>query len=134
VDDVKHLDIGLKDNWKEFKDIVQRGSFKSVLTTHYFVFNEDDCDEAYVFHDHDDLDKWLAQSFWDRDRYDTSNLEDSMDDYKVWKLISESEVNRLKTLYKGSKPTSIVINGERYYRKLIPISVEPTIIISTNWY
>lgn len=57
-----------------------------------------------------------------------------MDDFKVWRLISESDVSRLKTLYRDSRPTSIAIDGERYFRKLIPVCVEPTVIVSTNFY
>ncbi|UAT31946.1 hypothetical protein K7T73_06925 [Bacillus badius] len=128
------LDFGLKSNWRAFKEFVQSRK-RDFLTTYYFVIEEDDCgDEACIFTSHDELDEWLSKTFWNRERYDTNNLEDSMDDFKVWKLISETDVNRLDTLYEGSRPTSMVIDGERYFRKLIPVSVEPTVIVSTNFY
>lgn len=41
--------------------------------------------------------------FWQWERYDTRNVEESMDDVFVWKLISESDFKRLDTLYKGAR-------------------------------
>ncbi|HHT7001714.1 TPA: hypothetical protein ACTZ1F_006530, partial [Bacillus cereus] len=134
---VRSLDWGgLKSNWEAFKEFVQReGKGTSILTEYYFVFREDDCgDEAYIFTTHSDLDDWLSEMFWQWERYDTRNVEESMDDVFVWKLISESDFKRLDTLYKGARKTSIEINGERYYRKLIKVSVEPTVVVSTNFY
>lgn len=127
---------GLKSNWESFKELVQReGKGTSILTDYYFVFREDDCgDEVFVFTTHSDLDEWLQKMFWEWERYDTSDMEEAMDDVHVWKLISESDFKRLGSLYKGAKKSSIVIGEERYYRKLIPISVEPTVIVSTNFY
>lgn len=134
MEEITYFDLGLKDNWREFKRIVQSKDFSPYLTTYYFVFNEDDCDEAHVFHNQDELDKWLERTFWDRERYDTSNIESAMDDYKVWMLVDEERYENLNTLYKGARLTSIIINGKRQYRKLINVSCEPTIIVSTNWY
>ena len=72
--------------------------------------------------------------FYQWERYDSRNIEDSMDDVFVWKLISESDFKRLDTLYEGARKTSIEIEGERYYRKLIKVSVEPAVVVSTNFY
>lgn len=132
---MKVYDYGLKSNWREFKSFVESHNKNSVLTTYYFVVEEDDCgDEAKIFTSHEELDKWLDKSFWDWGRYDTRNLEEAMDDVHVWMLIPESKVIKLSNLYKGAKPTSIVKDGERYFRKLIPVRVEQTVIVSTNWY
>ncbi len=132
---MRTLDLGLKSNWREFKEFVETHKERGFSTTYYFVVEDDDYgDEARVFVDHDDLDEWLEQSFWEWERYDTRNLDESMDDVRVWMLIPESEVNRLKTLYEGSRQTSIVKDGERYFRKLMPVSVEQTVVVSTNWY
>lgn len=131
---MKVFDLGLKGNWRAFKEFVESRK-KDITVTYYFVIEEDDCgDEAVVFTNHSDLDKWLEKTFWDRERYDTRNLEDSMDDFKVWKLIPESDVKKLESLYEGSKLTSIVFEGERYFRKLISVSVEQTVVVSTNFY
>lgn len=131
---MKVFDLGLKENWRAFKNFVESYD-KDPITEFYFVIEEDDCgDEACVFTSHSDLDEWLEQTFWKRERYDTRNLEESMDDFKVWKLVSEKDVKRLDTLYEGSRRTQIVIDGERYFRKLISISVEPTVVVSTNFY
>ncbi|MGG2091315.1 hypothetical protein AB1283_00930 [Bacillus sp. S13(2024)] len=128
------FDLGLKDNWRSFKEYVESRK-KDSSTIYYFVYQEDNCgDEVYIFTSHSGLDEWLQQKFWDWERYDTRNLEDSMDDVKVWKLVSESDFKRLNTLYKKAKETMIVINGEKYYRTPIAISVEPTVIVSTNFY
>lgn len=131
---MKTFDLGLKENWRAFKEFVESRKMDSI-TTYYFVIEEDDCgDAACVFTDHSKLDEWLSETFWRRERYDTRNLEDSMNDFKVWKLISESDFERLNTLYKGARKTTIVIEGERYFRKLIQISVEPTVTVSTDFY
>ncbi|WP_270343853.1 hypothetical protein [Bacillus mobilis] len=134
---VRNLDWGgLKSNWEAFKEFVQReGKGISKLTDYYFVFREDDCgDEAYIFTTHSDLDDWLSEMFYQWERYDSRNIEDSMDDVFVWKLISESDFKRLDTLYEGARKTSIEIEGERYYRKLIKVSVEPAVVVSTDFY
>ncbi|PEB54641.1 hypothetical protein COO03_04550 [Bacillus sp. AFS098217] len=129
------LDLGgLKSNWRAFKELVE-SKHKDYLTTYYFVFREDDCgDEAYVFTSHSDLDEWLSKKFWEWERYDTRNIENSMDDIYVWKLISESDFKRLSSLHEGSTKTTIEIDGEKYYRKLMPVSVETTVIVSTSSY
>ena len=41
--------------------------------------------------------------FYQWERYDSRNIEDSMDDVFVWKLISESDFKRLDTLYEGAR-------------------------------
>lgn len=129
------FDYGLKSNWREFKNFVERYDEKRLSTTYYFVIDEDDCgDEVNIFTSHSELDDWLEKMFFEWERYDTSDLEESMNDVNLWMLIPESDVKRLSTLYKGSKPTSIVKGGEKYFRKLIPVSVEQTVIVSTNWY
>lgn len=131
---MKTFDFGLKSNWKAFKEFVQTQK-EHRFRTYYFVYEEDDCgDEVKVFESHSELDEWLEETFWRRDRYDTNDLESSMEDFNVWKLIPESDVRRLESLCKGAKKTSIVINGETYFRKLIPVSVEPTVNVSTNMY
>lgn len=131
---MKVLDLGLKSNWIAFKDFVKTQK-QHTFSTFYFVYEEDDCgDEVVIFTSHSDLDEWLEKTFWNRERYDTNDLESSMDDFNVWKLIPESEFKRLPTLYKGAKETSIEVDGEKYYRKLISISVEPTVNVSTNFY
>ncbi|WP_420909341.1 hypothetical protein [Aneurinibacillus migulanus] len=131
---MKVFSLGLKNNWRAFKEYVEAQK-KDSINTYYFVFEEDDCgDEAHVFTSHSELDEWLSKMFWQWERYDANNLESSMDDVNVWKLVSENDFNQLSTLYKGARKTSIVIDGERYFRKLIPVNVEPTVIVSTNFY
>ncbi len=124
--------MGLKSNWRAFKEFVENKQ-KDYLTKYYFVFEE--CDGgniSYVFVQHNELDEWLEKVFWEWLRYDTDDLTNSMNDIKVWKLISEDEFKKWNPLYKGSRKTSIVINGEVYYRKLIKINVEPSVIVSTD--
>lgn len=129
------FDYGLKGNWRKFRNFVKNHDGDDITTTYYFVIKEDDCgDEAKIFTSHIELDEWLEQFFWDSERYDTDNLEDSMNDVNVWMLIPKSRVNRFKNLYKNSKPTTIVKDGEQYFRKLIPVNVEATVEVSTNWY
>ena len=124
--------MGLKSNWRAFKEFVENKQ-KDYLTKYYFVFEE--CDGgniSYVFVQHNELDEWLEKVFWEWLRYDTDDLANSMNDIKVWKLISEDEFKKWNPLYKGARKTSIVINGETYYRKLIKINVEPSVIVSTD--
>lgn len=64
----------------------------------------------------------------------TNNVQESMDDFIVWKLVSETDVVRLGSLYEGSKKTDIVFKGKKYYRKLLKVHAEPSIDIFTNWY
>ncbi|MEW4320363.1 hypothetical protein Q0N71_31105 [Bacillus thuringiensis] len=126
------FDMGLKSNWRAFKEFVENKQ-KDYLTKYYFVFEE--CDSgniSYVFVQHNELDEWLEKVFWEWLRYDTDDLANSMNDIKVWKLISEDEFKKWNSLYKGARKTSIVINGEAYYRKLIKINVEPSVIVSTD--
>lgn len=132
---MKDFDYGLKENWKAFKRFVESHESHSLLTTYYFVYEEDDCgDEAVAFTSQGDLDEWLERVFWDRERYEMSNLEDSMYDFHVWKLVSETDFKRLDLLYEGAKPTSIVIKGRKYFRKKISVDVEQTVVVSTNFY
>lgn len=128
------FEYGLKNNWREFKKFVENHK-KSPITEYFFVIKEDDgVDKARVFTNHSQLDEWLEKCFWEWERYSFINLEESMNDVYVWRLIPESEVERKKHLCEGSKPTSIVKNGERYFRKRIPINVEETIRISVSTY
>ncbi|PFR60375.1 hypothetical protein COK36_12685 [Bacillus cereus] len=131
------LDLGgLKSNWKAFKGFLQKeGKNNSVLTTYYFVFKEDTCNnESYIFTSHSDLDEWLSKMFWEWGRYEIENVESSMGDVNVWKLVVESEVKRLRKMYNGVRKTSIVIDGDKYYRKLVPVIVETSVNISTKFY
>jgi hypothetical protein len=131
---VEIFDMGLKSNWRAFKEFVENKQ-KDYLTKYYFVFEECDCGNiSYVFVQHNELDEWLEKIFWEWLRYDTDDLTNSMNDIKVWKLISEDEFKKWNPLYKESRKTSIVINGEVYYRKLIKINVEPSVIVSTDIY
>jgi hypothetical protein len=59
----------------------------------------------------------LEQKYHDWSYWECSNLDDCMDDIKVWELIPKSRVDRWPTLYGDAKPTSIVVDGEQYYRK-----------------
>ncbi|PEP55843.1 hypothetical protein CN557_01045 [Bacillus wiedmannii] len=128
------FDMGLKSNWRALKEFVENKQ-KDYLTKYYFVFEECDCgDTSYIFVQHTELASWLEKIFWKWMRYDTDDLRNSMADIKVWKLISERDFKKQNLLYKEAKKTSIVINGEVYYRKLIKINVEPSIIISTDIY
>ncbi|VVM35095.1 hypothetical protein [Terribacillus sp. AE2B 122] len=132
---MKTIDFGLKNNWSYFIDFAEKELGNSSFPTLYFVYEEDDCgDEVHIFDDHSDLDKWLAEEFWRRERYDTNNMEESMDDFFIWKVVSESDFKRLSNLYEGAKLTPISVNGERYYRKKIAVAVEPTVNVSTNFY
>ncbi|WP_018764098.1 hypothetical protein [Bacillus sp. 105MF] len=134
---MRELDLGgLKSNWKAFIEFLQKeGKNNSVLTTYYFVYKEDTCgNESYIFTNHSNLDEWLSKMFWEWGRYEIKNVERSMENVNVWKLVVESEVKRLRTMYKGARKTSIVIDGEKYYRKLVPVIVEPSVNISTNFY
>ncbi|MED4445587.1 hypothetical protein CON34_10245 [Bacillus thuringiensis] len=130
---MRGLDLGgLKSNWEAFKEFVEGED--EAANTYYFVFVEDNCDEAFIFTRHSDLDDWLSRMFWEWERYDTRNIEDAMDDIKVWKLLTESDFQRLGVLYGDARKTLILKNDKRHYRRLIPISVEPTVTISTDLY
>ncbi|MCY8946257.1 hypothetical protein [Bacillus atrophaeus] len=131
---VKHVDQGgLKSNWREFVDFVKSNGTGAFLE-YFFVFHEDECDEAYIFEDSLELDKWLEQEFWDgcHCHYEARDLETSMDEWKVWKLVSDSDVERWPTLHDKAKKTAIVIDGEKFYRKPVSISVEQTVLVSAS--
>ncbi|SDY76680.1 hypothetical protein [Bacillus sp. 166amftsu] len=131
---MKTFDTGLKSNWRAFKEFVENKQ-KDYLTKYYFVFEECDCgDTSYVFVQHNELDDWLEKMFWTWGRYDTDDLRNSMGNVKVWKLISEADFKKWNPIYKGARKTSIVINDEVYYRKLMKINVEPSVIVSTDIY
>ncbi|MCY8950005.1 hypothetical protein MOE28_09170 [Bacillus atrophaeus] len=129
---VKHVDQGgLKSNWKAFIDFVKSNGY-GAWNEYFFVFHEDECEEAYIFEDSLELDKWLEQEFWEGYHYEDEDLESSMDEWKVWGLVSASSVEKFPLLYKKARKTSIVIDGEKFYRKPVSISVEQTISVSAS--
>ncbi|MEC2238026.1 hypothetical protein [Bacillus velezensis] len=129
---VKHVDQGgLKSNWREFVDFVKSNGF-DIWEDYFFVFHENECDEAYIFDGNTELDEWLEREFWDGCHYENSDLEDSMNEWKVWRLVSASDVESYPSLHKKSKKTSIVIDGETLYREPVFISVEQTISVSAS--
>ncbi|MEB5480874.1 hypothetical protein P8825_15010 [Shouchella clausii] len=124
---------GLKGNWKAFKGFVESFNEKPI-PGFYFVIEEDDCgDSAHVFDNYYDLDRWLEKIFWERERYDARSLDESMDDFKVWKLIPQSEAEKYSSLYKDARKTNIFIKGERQFRKLVTVNVQETIIVSADF-
>ncbi|MCY8517913.1 hypothetical protein [Bacillus atrophaeus] len=129
---VKHVDQGgLKSNWREFVDFVKSNG-TGAFFEYFFVFHEDECDEAYIFENSLELDKWLEQEFREGYYYEAEDLESSMDDWKVWGLIPESSVEKYPLLYEKARKTSIVIDGEKFYRTPVSISVEQTISVSDS--
>ncbi|HEO2443810.1 TPA: hypothetical protein VAP34_002011 [Streptococcus agalactiae] len=129
---VKHVDQGgLKSNWREFVDFVKANGTGAFIE-YFFVFHEDECDEAYIFENSLELDKWLEQEFNEGDYYECNDLESSMDEWKVWGLVSASSVEKFPMLYEKARKTSIVIDGETFYRKAAAISVEETVLVSAS--
>ncbi|WP_338712794.1 hypothetical protein V9W62_09480 [Bacillus velezensis] len=129
---VKHVDQGgLKSNWREFVDFVKANGF-DIWEDYFFVFHENECDEAYIFDGNTELDEWLEQEFWEGCHYENSDLEDSMNEWIVWRLVSASDVESYPSLHEKSKKTSIVIDGETLYREPVFISVEQTISVSAS--
>ncbi|KXZ17916.1 hypothetical protein AXI59_01310 [Bacillus nakamurai] len=127
---VKHVDHGgLKSNWKAFVDFVKSNG-DGAWYEYFFVFHEDEYDETYIFEDSLQLDKWLEQEFWEGCHYEVEDLESSMDEWKVWGLVPASSVEKFPILYDKARKTSIVSDGEQFYRKPVSISVEQTISVS----
>lgn len=124
---------GLKNNWKAFSEIIKTNEVNA-YGSYYFVIEEsDNGDEAFIITSHTELDEKLEELFWERERYNTDNLDKSMSDIKVWKLIPKADVIMYPAINKRAKITKIVdAKNQRYYRKLIPINVERTINISTH--
>ncbi|MED0832440.1 hypothetical protein, partial [Bacillus amyloliquefaciens] len=129
---VKHVDQGgLKSNWREFVDFVKSNG-TGAFFEYFFVFHEHECDEAYIFEDSSELDKWLEREFHEGHYYEAEDLENSMDEWKVWGLVPNSDVERWPTLHDKAKKTAIVIDGERFYRKPVSICVEETVSVSAS--
>ncbi len=126
---------GIKDNWRDFLDKSRRKlDFKYFYGDMYFAYHIDNAEDAYIFEKTSDLDGWLENTFWEWELYDTSDIENSMEDFRVWKLVPESKVKDFTLLYKDAKRTSLVVGEETYYRTPVSICVEQTIIVSTSSY
>lgn len=126
---------GFKENWRDFLDLAERElSADYWWGDLYFMYHEDDGEDAYVFTKTDEIDDWLEKMFWDGCHYESSDLETSMDEFKIWKLIRESDVKKFTSLYKDAKRTRLVVDGETYYRTPVSICVEQTILVSTSSY
>ncbi|MCZ4246997.1 hypothetical protein O2313_05545 [Bacillus amyloliquefaciens] len=129
---VKHVDQGgLKSNWREFVDFVKSNG-TGAFFEYFFVFHEHECDEAYIFENSLELDEWLDQEFREGHYYEAEDLESSMDEWKVWGLVPASSVEKFPSLYEEARKTSIVIDGETFYRKAATISVEETVLVSAS--
>lgn len=115
-------------NWRELKAEIEKQT--SPFGEYFYVYREDDPEDAYIFLSDTELVEWLEQKYHDWGYWECSNLDDCMDDIKVWELIPKSKVDRWPTLYGNAKPTSIVVDGEQYYRKAKGICPEYTISIS----
>ncbi|AXQ67838.1 hypothetical protein KIOSHI_220 [Bacillus phage Kioshi] len=127
--------FGFKENWRDFLDFAERTVSKDYWWGDlYFLYHEDDGEDAYAFANTGELDEWLEKMFWDGCHYESSDIETSMDEFKIWKLVSESDVKKFTSLYKGAKRTSLVVDGETYYRTPVSICVEQTILVSTSSY
>ncbi|MBS2764002.1 hypothetical protein [Bacillus licheniformis] len=130
----KRYENGLKENWKEFMDDIQERVNLKGLADHediYFVYNSVEPETAYFFEYHVDLDDWLERIWHEWDYGECLNVEDSMEDWKVWKLVTENDVKRFPTTNKKAKKTTMRDDGETIYRKLVPVSVEPAVVVST---
>ncbi|AKL77802.1 MULTISPECIES: hypothetical protein [Bacillus] len=129
---VKHVDQGgLKSNWREFVDFVKSNG-TGAFFEYFFVFHEDECDEAYIFENSLELDEWLEQEFSEGNYYEAEDIENSMDEWIVWGLVPASSVEKYPSLYKKARKTSIVIDGETFHRKAATISVEQTVSVSAS--
>ncbi|ATV00904.1 hypothetical protein CS301_05850 [Bacillus velezensis] len=129
---VKHVDQGgLKSNWREFVDFVKSNG-TGAFFEYFFVFHEDECDEAYIFENSLELDEWLEQEFSEGNYYEAQDIENSMDEWIVWGLVPASSVEKYPSLYKKARKTSIVIDGETFHRKAATISVEQTVSVSAS--
>jgi hypothetical protein len=115
-------------NWRGLKVVIEQQC--SPFDEYFYVYRADHPEDAYIFLSDSELTKWLEQKFHDWGYWECDNLDDCMDDIKVWELISKSKVDRWPTLYGHAKPTSIVVDGELYYRKAKGICPVYTISIS----
>ncbi|TKI54549.1 hypothetical protein E8L90_03325 [Brevibacillus antibioticus] len=104
----------------------------SPFDEYYYVYREDDPEDAYIFLSDTELTDWLEQKYHDWGYWECKDLESYMDDIKVWQLIPKSTVERWPTLYRSAKSTSIVVDDEQYYRKTKGINPEFTITISLS--
>lgn len=130
----KRYENGLKENWKEFMDDIQERVDLKGLADHediYFVYELGDPDTAYFFDSHSDLDDWLERRWHEDGYWERRDTEESMNDWKVWKLVTENDVKYFPSVFKKSKKTPMQDDGETIYRKLMPVSVEPAVVIST---
>ncbi|AHJ87140.1 hypothetical protein BCP8-2_102 [Bacillus phage BCP8-2] len=122
-------------NWESFLELARRTVDQEYWWGDlYFMYHEDDGEDAYAFTKTDELDDWLERTFWDGCHYESSDLETSMDKFKIWKLVSQTDVKKFPSLYKDAKRTSLVVGEETYYRNPVSICVEQTIVISTSSY
>ncbi|UXQ89062.1 hypothetical protein Thu_219 [Bacillus phage Thurquoise] len=124
-----------KENWDSFKNVARR-KLKSdrFWGDIYYLYHIDDGQSSYAFFNQNELDEWLDKEFWDGYHYEASDLETSMDDFKIWKLVPESDVKKYPSLYKDAKWTSLVVGEETYFRTPVSICVEQTVIVSTSSY
>lgn len=115
-------------NWRELKAVIEKQS--SLFDEYYYVYHEDDTEKAYIFLSGTELTDWLQKKFYDWGYWECSSFDGCMDDIKVWELIPKSKVDSYSSLYGNAKPTSIVADEQRYYRKEKGICLEPMISIS----
>ncbi|ALA07263.1 hypothetical protein SECTIM467_139 [Brevibacillus phage SecTim467] len=115
-------------NWRALKAVIEKQS--SLLDEYFYVYREDNAEEAYIFLSDTELTDWLQKKFYDWGHWECDDLDGCMDDIKVWELIPKSQVDSYSNLYGNAKPTSIVADGQRYYRKAKGICLEPMISIS----
>ncbi|AGR47605.1 hypothetical protein DAVIES_84 [Brevibacillus phage Davies] len=115
-------------NWRELKAVIEKQS--SLFDEYYYVYCEENAEEAYIFLSDTELTDWLQKKFYDWGYWECSDFDGCMDDIKVWKLIPKGRVDCYPDLYSDAKPTSIVVDEQRYYRKAKGIRPEPMISIS----
>lgn len=126
---------GFRMNWESFLELARRTVDKEYWWGDlYFMYHEDDGEDAWAFTKTDELDDWLERTFWDGCHYESSDIETSMDEFKIWKLVSQTDVEKFTSLYKDAKRTSLVVGEETYYRTPVSICVEQTILVSTSSY
>ncbi|OAJ75227.1 hypothetical protein AYJ08_00315 [Brevibacillus sp. SKDU10] len=121
---------GLVSNWRELKAEIEKQS--TPFNVYFYVYHEDDSEDACIFLSDAELIKWLKEKFYDWGYWESGNFYNCMNDIKVWKLISKNEVDCYPNLYCDAKPTSIVADGQQYYRIAIKISTELMISISLS--
>lgn len=117
-------------NWRELKIEIEKQN--SPFDEYFYVYCEDDPEDAYIFLSDTELTDWLEQKYHDWGYWECKDLDSCMDDIKVWQLIPKSKVDRYPILYRNAKPTSIVVDDEKYYREAKGINPEFTITISLS--